>query len=41
MMQNRLERSSENVMNTAENLLVAESRICDTDMENEMVNYTK
>ena len=40
-MQNRLEHSSENVMNTAENLLVAESRIYDNDMVSEIVNYTK
>ena len=40
-LQNRLEHSYENVMNTAENLQAAESRIRDTDMAKEMMNFTK
>lgn len=40
-MQNRLEHSYENVMNTAENLTAAESRIRDADMAKEMMNFTK
>lgn len=40
-MQNRLEHAYENVMNTAENLTSAESRIRDVDMAKEMMNFTK
>lgn len=39
--QNRLEHAYENVMNTAENLTAAESRIRDVDMAKEMMNFTK
>lgn len=39
--QNRLEYTVENLENYAENLTDAESRIRDTDMAEEMVNYTK
>lgn len=38
--QNRLEHSYENVTNTAENTQAAESRIRDTDMAQEMVEYS-
>lgn len=40
-MQNRLEHSYESVMNTSENLTSAESRIRDTDMAKDMMNFTK
>ena len=39
--QNRLEHSINNLDNTAENLASAESRIRDTDMAKEMMNFTK
>ncbi len=39
--QNRLEYTVENLENYSENLTDAESRIRDTDMAEEMVNYTK
>lgn len=39
--QNRLEHAYESVMNTAENLTAADSRIRDTDMAKEMMNFTK
>ncbi|SOB91075.1 flagellin [Ureibacillus xyleni] len=39
--QNRLEHAYENVVNTSENLTAAESRIRDTDMAKEMMNFTK
>lgn len=39
--QNRLEHSINNLDNTAENLSSAESRIRDTDMAKEMMNFTK
>ncbi|MFE9277900.1 flagellin [Paenibacillus glucanolyticus] len=39
--QNRLEHMYNNVGTTAENLQAAESRIRDTDMAKEMMNYTK
>ena len=39
--QNRLEHAYNNVMNTAENLTAAESRIRDADIAKEMMNYTK
>jgi flagellin len=38
--QNRLEHSIKNVNNTSENLQSAESRIRDTDMASEMMNFT-
>ena len=40
-MQNRLESSVRNLKTTAENLQAAESRIRDTDMAEEMSNFTK
>lgn len=40
-MQNRLEHAYSNVMNTAENLTNAESRIRDVDMAKEMMDFTK
>lgn len=39
--QNRLEHTIKSVDNTAENIQAAESRIRDTDMAKEMMNYTK
>ena len=39
--QNRLEHTIDNLDNVAENTTVAESRIRDTDMAEEMVNYSK
>ena len=39
--QNRLEHTIANLDNTAENLQAAESRIRDTDMAKEMVEFTK
>jgi len=39
--QNRLEHTFNNVKNTEENLQASESRIRDTDMAEEMVNYSK
>lgn len=39
--QNRLEHTYNNNANTSENLTAAESRLRDTDMADEMVNYTK
>lgn len=39
--QNRLEHTINNLGTTSENLTVAESRIRDTDMANEMMNFTK
>lgn len=39
--QNRLESVSRNLDSTVENLQAAESRIRDTDMATEMMNYTK
>ena len=39
--QNRLEYTVNNIKNYAENLTEAESRIRDTDMASEMVNYSK
>jgi len=39
--QNRLEHAYNNVLNTAENLTAAESRIRDADIAKEMMNYTK
>jgi len=39
--QNRLEHTISNVDNSAENLQAAESRIRDTDMAKEMMNFTK
>lgn len=39
--QNRLEHMYNNVGTTAENLQAAESRVRDTDMAKEMMNYTK
>ena len=39
--QNRLEHTINNLGTTAENLSAAESRIRDTDMANEMMNFTK
>ncbi len=39
--QNRLEHKITNLTTTAENLTEAESSIRDTDMANEMMNYTK
>lgn len=39
--QNRLEHTHNNVMNTSENLQSAESRIRDTDIAKEMMNFTK
>lgn len=39
--QNRLEHTIKAVDNTAENIQAAESRIRDTDMAKEMMNYTK
>ncbi len=40
-MQNRLEHKIDNLTTTATNLTEAESNIRDTDMANEMMNYTK
>ena len=40
-LQNRLEHTVTNLGNTAENLTAAESRIRDTDMAKEMMNFTK
>ena len=40
-MQNRLEHTIKSVDNTSENIQAAESRIRDTDMAKEMMNYTK
>ena len=40
-MQNRLEHSFNSVTNTSENLQAAESRIRDTDMAKEMMEFTK
>ena len=39
--QNRLEYTTNNLNTTSENLTAAESRIRDTDMAQEMMNYTK
>ena len=39
--QNRLEHTITSTNNTSENLSAAESRIRDTDMAKEMMNYTK
>jgi flagellin len=39
--QNRLESTVRNLKTTAENLQAAESRIRDTDMAEEMSNFTK
>jgi len=39
--QNRLEHISNNLANTSENLTAAESRIRDTDMAKEMMNFSK
>ncbi len=39
--QNRLDYTTNNLNTTAENLTAAESRIRDTDMAQEMMNYTK
>ncbi|MCR5195875.1 MAG: flagellar hook protein, partial [Pseudobutyrivibrio sp.] len=39
--QNRLEHTIANVDNVVENTNAAESRIRDTDMADEMVNYSK
>lgn len=39
--QNRLEYTTRNLNNSAENLQAAESRIRDTDMAKEMMNFTK
>lgn len=39
--QNRLEHTIKSVDNTSENIQAAESRIRDTDMAKEMMNYTK
>ena len=39
--QNRLEHTITSTDNTSENLQAAESRIRDTDMAQEMMNYTK
>nr|MCR4695306.1 flagellar hook protein [Pseudobutyrivibrio sp.] len=39
--QNRLEHTIANVDNVVENSTAAESRIRDTDMADEMVNYSK
>ncbi|MNI72827.1 putative flagellin YvzB [compost metagenome] len=39
--QNRLEHTMNNVGNYTENLVASESRIRDTDMSKEMVEYTK
>ncbi|MEO4054096.1 flagellin [Solibacillus sp. CAU 1738] len=39
--QNRMEHAYNNVMNTAENLTAAESRIRDADIAEEMMNYVK
>jgi flagellin len=39
--QNRLEHTIKNLSETAENLTAAESRIRDTDMAKEMMNFTK
>lgn len=39
--QNRLEHAYESIMNISENLTATESRIRDTDMAKEMMNYTK
>jgi flagellin len=40
-LQNRLEHTSNNLGNTVENLTSAESRIRDTDMAKEMMEFTK
>ena len=40
-LQNRLEHTVANLDNIAENTQTAESRIRDTDMAEEMVNYSK
>ena len=39
--QNRLEHTIDNLDNVVENTTAAESRISDTDMAEEMVNYSK
>ena len=39
--QNRLEHTIDNLDNVVENTTTAESRIRDTDMAEEMVNYSK
>lgn len=39
--QNRLEHKIDNLNNNSENLTFAESRIRDTDMAKEMMNFTK
>ena len=39
--QNRLEHTIDNLDNVVENTTAAESRIRDTDMASEMLNYTK
>ena len=39
--QNRLEHTINNLDNVVENITTAESRIRDTDMAEEMVNYSK
>ena len=38
---NRLEHSAKGLMNAYENIQAAESRIRDTDMAEEMVDYTR
>lgn len=40
-LQNRLQHTVNNLANTTENLATAESRIRDTDMAKEMMNFTK
>lgn len=41
VVQNRLEHAQKNADNTAENLQTAESRIRDTDIPQEMLNFSK
>ena len=41
VVQNRLEHTINNLDNVVENTTTAESRIRDTDMAKEMVNYSK
>ena len=41
VVQNRLEHTINNLDNVVENTTTAESRIRDTDMAEEMVNYSK
>ncbi|NLJ15964.1 MAG: flagellin, partial [Clostridiales bacterium] len=40
-LQNRLEHTINNLSTSSENLTAAESRIRDTDMAKEMMNFTK